>query len=111
MAASDDWLARRCSRSSLASSQATQPECSDKDRCPGLAAGAVHRPGDPGQRPRPARGDLIQRPSRRGHRGDQAEQLFLVGPHPEVAEHLAAVSDRAGQVGGDPAAVVDQQPG
>jgi hypothetical protein len=73
--------------------------------------GAVHRPGDPGQRPRPARDDLIQRPSRRGHRGDQAEQLFLVGPHPEVADHLAAVSDRAGQVGGDPAAVVDQRPG
>ena len=53
MTASDDWLARRGSRSSLASSRATQPECSDKDPCPGLEAGGVHRPGEPGQRPRP----------------------------------------------------------
>ena len=78
--------------------------------CPGLAAGSVHRPGDPGQGPRAARGDLIERPPRRGHRGDQAEQLFLVGQHPEVADHLAAVRDRAGQVRRHPAPVVDQQP-
>ena len=81
------------------------------NRRPRLAAGAVHRPGDPGQRPRAARGDLIERPPRRGHRGDQAEQLFLVGQHPEVADHLAAISDRAGQVRRHPPAVVDQQPG
>jgi hypothetical protein len=37
-------------------------------------------------------------------------QLPLVGQHPEVADHLGAVSDRAGQVRGDPAPVVDQQP-
>ena len=80
------------------------------DGRPGLAADRVHCPGDPGQGPRAASGDLIQRPPSGGHRGDQAEQLFLVGQHPEVADHLAAVGDRAGQVGRHPAAVVDQQP-
>jgi protein-S-isoprenylcysteine O-methyltransferase Ste14 len=35
--------------------------------------------------------------------------LRSVGQHPEVADHLAVISDRTGQVGGDPAAVMDQQ--
>src|ERR1035441_6826936 len=60
--------------------------------------------------PAPAGRDLIKRPPRRRHRGDQAEQLFLVRHHPEIADHLAAVSDRAGQVRRHLAAVVNQQP-
>jgi hypothetical protein len=48
-------------------------------------------------------GDLIQRAPRRGHRGDQPEQILLVTHNPEVADHLGAVSDRAGQVRQHPA--------
>jgi hypothetical protein len=38
-----------------------------------------------------------------GHRSDQAEQFLLVGHHPEVTDHLGAISDRARQVGQHPA--------
>jgi len=79
-------------------------------RGPRPAAGGVHRGGDPAQCPPPAAGDLIQRPPRRGHRGNQAKQLLLVTDHPEIADHLSGVSDRSGQVRQHPAPVMHQQP-
>jgi site-specific recombinase XerC len=54
--------------------------------------------------------DLAQRPPRGRHRRHQPEQLALVADHPEVADRLAAVGDRAGEVGQHPAPVMDQQP-
>jgi hypothetical protein len=79
------------------------------DHRPG-AAGGVDRPGDPGLHARPAGGDLAQRPPRCGHRRDQAMYLPLVSYDPEVADHLRAIRDHAGQVRSDPAPVMHQQP-
>ena len=79
-------------------------------RGPGPAPRRVHRGADPAQRPLPATGDLSQRAPRRGHRGDQPEQTFLIAYHPEVADHLGAVGDRAGQVRHHPPPVMNQQP-
>jgi hypothetical protein len=53
------------------------------------AAGAVHRPGDPGLGPGAAGRDLAQRPPGAGHRDGQAMQLALIRQDPEVADHPA----------------------
>jgi len=42
--------------------------------------------------------------------GHQPEQFGLISHHPEVADRLGAISDRAGQVRHHPAPVMDQQP-
>ena len=81
-----------------------------RDARPRRAAGGVHRRGDAPCCPRPAGRDLAQCPPGGRHRGDQAEQLALVADHPEVADRLAAVGDRAGQVRQHPAPVMHQQP-
>jgi len=73
---------------------------------PCLPPGRVHRAANPPQRLIPSRCDLVQRPPRRRHRRDQAEQVLLVAHHPEIADHLRPVSDRAGQVRQHPAPVM-----
>jgi hypothetical protein len=81
-----------------------------RDARPRLTAGRVHRGGHPAQRAIAAGRDLAQRPPAGRHRRDRAEQLFLITDHPEVADCLAAVGDRAGQISQHPAPVMHQQP-
>jgi hypothetical protein len=65
---------------------------------------------NPALSPASARGDLPQRPPHRRDGGDRAEQPGLVSYHPEVADHLGAVGNRARQIRQHPAPVMDHQP-
>jgi hypothetical protein len=81
-----------------------------RDLHPRVTAGRVHRRRDPPVRPRPATGDLLQRPPRRRHRRHQPEQLPLIAHHPEIGDHPGAVRDRARQIRRHPAPVMHQEP-
>jgi len=76
---------------------------------PGIPPRRVHRSGDLPPPPVPAGGDLAQRPPRRRHRRDRAEQLPLVTHHPEITDHPRPVSDRARQVREQPTPVMTAQ--
>ena len=59
----------------------------------------VHRGGELAAGPLAAGRGLLQRPPRRRDRRDRAEDLLLVGHHPEITDHPGPVRDRARQVG------------
>jgi len=80
------------------------------DARPHPPTGGIHRRADPGSGALAAGRDLIQRPPAGRHRRHQAEQPALIGHHPEIADHLSAISDRACQIRHHLAPVMNQQP-